>query len=118
MRTDNYIAFMTICGFFIGLIFSVGSDISIEYFLFSVFGITLFFYALTLATASYILRFYDVNAGYVLHKDVIERKLDGFVSELEHREKILHEIHEFIEDLNESEDLRPIRMNKERKRAQ
>ncbi len=44
MRSENFVAFFTICGFFIGLIFSMVKFNSAEGFLFVTFAITLFFY--------------------------------------------------------------------------
>lgn len=44
MRSENFVAFFTVCGFFIGMIFSMVKFDSALSFLFSTLTITLFFY--------------------------------------------------------------------------
>lgn len=103
LKTENYIAFMTVCGFFVGLIFSTFSEIKADYFLFTTLGITLFFYSLTLITASYILKNDNVKTTYVLHKDIIEERLDQYITELEKRERVIQDIHDFVKTIEREE---------------
>ena len=44
MRSENYVAFFTVCGFFIGLIFSIVKGDSIADLFLYTFSITLFFH--------------------------------------------------------------------------
>jgi hypothetical protein len=44
MRSENYVAFFTVCGFFVGLIFSIVKFDDILYIFFYTFAITLFFH--------------------------------------------------------------------------
>ncbi len=88
MQPENFIYFFTVCGFFIGFIFSILSFSQPEDILLYTIEITLFFY---LFIHVVIMNFVDIKrfGKSLFKKDEYEEVSDFFVSELDIREKRL-----------------------------
>ncbi len=91
MRVENFIYFFTICGFFIGLIFSIVNFNDPLYILFYTFLIMLFFYLLIHLS---IAGFMDIKTlpKNIFDKSKYEEVNDYFIYELENREKKINSL--------------------------
>jgi hypothetical protein len=100
IRPENFIYFFTVCGFFIGLIFSVINFIQPEDIILYTAAITLFFY---LFIHVVVMNFVDIRRfGLELfNKKEYEEVSEYFVSELDVREKKMDSLLLSIEKMNE-----------------
>ena len=96
MRIENFIYFFTICGFFIGLIFSIVNFNDPLYILFYTFLIMLFFYLLIHLS---IAGFMDIKtiSKNIFDKNKYEEVSDYFIYELENREKKINSLVDVIQ---------------------
>lgn len=100
MRPENYVAFFTVCGFFIGLSFSIVSiDGGFEILVFTCL-ITFVFYILVHIS---IMNFVDINkiSGRVFNKEKYEETSNSLINDLSVREKKMETL---LERLNEERD--------------
>jgi len=104
MRSENYVAFFTVCGFFIGLIFSiVKSNGIVDLFLYTM-AITLFFH---LFIHVVLLLFINANDNFQIPFDKHEHEqlANAQVTELKEREDqitaLLKSINDFTPKKNE-----------------
>jgi len=105
LKIENFIYFFTICGFFIGLVFSIINFNDPLYILFYTFIITLFFYLLIhLSIASFL----DIKnlSKNIFNKSKYEEVSDYFIYELENREKKINSLVNVIENLEIKKDKR------------
>jgi len=95
----NYIYFFTVCGFFIGLIFTVLNFSTPEDIVIYTAEITLFFYLLIHVV---IMNFVDVKrfGGNSFNKEEYEEISDYFISELDGREKRIDVLLLEVEKMN------------------
>lgn len=97
MRSENYVAFFTVCGFFIGMIFSIVKFDSAEGFLFSTLTITLFFYLFIHVVLIFFLSAKEVE-DRLFDKKEFESIANVQISEIKDREDkitaLLKSIHE------------------------
>lgn len=86
MHSENFISFFTVCGFFIGLVFSIFNGLEPLELLMYTFGITLFFY---LFIHVVVMNFMDVNqVGKRLFDHRQYEEISAyFIHELQEREK-------------------------------
>ncbi len=85
MRSENYVAFFTVCGFFIGMIFSmVKYDDALD-FLLATFTITLFFYLFIHVVLIFFLSAKEVEDNLFDTKDY-ESSSNGQIAEIKERE--------------------------------
>jgi len=103
MRGENFIYFATVSGFFIGLIFSILKDFSVENILFSTFLITLLFYLIALASVAFFIKFINVKQVVFFDKKEIDSVLDVQIKELERKEENILINYEFIKQIEEEE---------------
>ncbi len=102
MRSENYVAFFTVCGFFIGLIFSiVKSNTVTELFLYT-FAITLFFHMFI-----HVVLVNFINANETFHipfdKNEHEALANTQVMELKEREDQITALLKSINDFTPNE---------------
>ncbi|MBK1971282.1 hypothetical protein JG677_00775 [Campylobacter sp. TTU-622] len=100
MRTENYVAFFTVCGFFIGLSFSVISvDEAFDIILFTCF-ITFAFYIFAHIA---IMNFIDIKkiSGRIFNKNDYEKTSNNIINDLIIREKKMDII---LEKLNQERE--------------
>ncbi len=98
MRIENFIYFFTICGFFIGLVFSIINFNEPEYVLFYTAIITLFFYLLIHVAVA---NFLDVRilSKNIFNKVKYEEISDYFIYEMETREKKINSLVNVLEKI-------------------
>jgi len=99
LRVENFIYFFTVCGFFIGLVFSVVNFDMPEYILFYTLIVTFFFYLLVhISIAS----FMDIKtlSKKIFDKEKYEEQSDYFIFELENREKKISSLVNVIEKMD------------------
>ena len=95
VKSENFIYFFTICGFFIGLMFSILNFSEPEEILFYTLEITLFFYLIIHVA---VMNFFDFD------KKDHENISDYFIQELENREKVMDNLLASIDSMNQHYD--------------
>ncbi|MDD3344675.1 MAG: hypothetical protein PHR87_14015 [Sulfurospirillaceae bacterium] len=100
VSSENFIYFFTICGFFIGLIFSVLNFSEPENILFYTLEITLVFYLIIHVA---VMNFFDFErvGRFVFNKQDHEQIGDYFISELESREKVIDGLLSSLDIMNQ-----------------
>jgi hypothetical protein len=101
VRTENFIYFLTVCGFFIGLLFSLLSDIESIKMVWSTIAITVVFYILSLAASGYFIKVSELRTAYTLGQDVYDMQLSKAINQIERRESFLRDSQRYIRDLEE-----------------
>lgn len=100
VKSENFIYFFTISGFFIGLIFSILNFSQAEEILFYTLEITLVFYLIIHVA---VMNFFDLNriGKMVFNKQEHESIGEFFIQELEAREKVMDNLLSSIETMNQ-----------------
>ncbi len=100
VKSENFIYFFTVCGFFVGIIFSIINFLEPEEILFYTLGITLAFYLIIHIA---IINFFDFEKikTFVFNKKDHESIGDYFISELESREKVMDSLLASIDSMNQ-----------------
>ncbi|AJD01138.1 putative membrane protein [Campylobacter lari] len=112
MRPENFVAFFTVCGFFIGLMFTiVNIEDAVEIVVYTCL-ITFVFYVLIHIV---IMIFVDVNkiSGRSFNKEKYENENNSFIAELAAREKKMDYLLEKLQE--EREDLKKLESSSKRK---
>ncbi len=114
MRPENYVAFFTVCGFFIGLTFSIISiDEAFDIILFTLFITFMFYVFIHIA----IMNFVDIKriSGRIFNKADYEKTSNNIINDLAIREKKIDHI---LEKLNtEREELKKNEAKERRRNA-
>lgn len=99
IHTDNFIYFFTVCGFFIGLIFTILNFSLPEDIVLHTIGVTLFFY---LFIHVVIMNFVDIRrfSHTLFNKKEYEEVSEYFISELDAREKRMDALLLEVEKMN------------------
>ncbi len=100
VKSENFIYFFTISGFFIGLAFSILNFSEPEEILFYTLEITLVFYLIIHLA---IMNFFDLErmSTFIFNKKEHENIGDYFIHELENREKVMENLLSSIENMNQ-----------------
>jgi len=85
LRSENFVAFFTVCGFFIGLIFSILKFNAIEDILFYSVTITLFFYLFIHVVLIFYLAVMDQQISF-FNKEEFEEGCNLQIREIKQRE--------------------------------
>lgn len=106
MRPENYVAFFTVCGFFIGLPFSIISlESAFEIVVFTCL-ITFIFYVLIHIAIMNFINIYKIS-GRIFNKAEYEKTSDNLINDLAIREKkmdyILKKLDEEREEVKKNE---------------
>jgi len=104
-RSDNFISFLTVVGFFIGLIFAVFHGFEPDKFLYAVLIISGVFYILGLASSSFFIKYISVKKIFELDKEMLEKTIDMQIYELDKKEDFIRESHYFIKEIEKEEKL-------------
>ena len=112
--SENFINFLSVSGFFIGLIFAIFQNLEPFQFLYAVLTIFALFYIIALASSSFFIKYLGVKKVFYLDKEQLEKTIDFQIDELDKKEEIIREAHYFIKEL-EKEEL-DIYKHKEQKR--
>lgn len=99
IRTENFIYFLTVCGFFIGLIFSIISHEEAIHMVWSTIAITVLFYIISLAASGYFIKNSEIKAAYTLNSDFYDFQLGKAMNQIEKRENFLRDSQRYIRDL-------------------
>ncbi len=105
MQSENYIYFFTICGFFIGLTFSIINFVGPFDILLYTFYITLFFY---LFIHVVVINFIDLNkyGKKIFNKEEYEEVSEYLIRELDFRETKMNNLLIDIERVNQDYQLK------------
>ena len=100
VKSENFIYFFTISGFFIGLVFSIINFEAPEEILFYTLEITLVFYLIIHVA---VMNFFDFSriGKMVFNKQEHENIGDYFIQELDNREKVMDTLLSSIEQMNQ-----------------
>jgi len=104
-RSDNFISFFTVVGFFIGLIFAVLNGFEPDKFLYAVMIVSGFFYILGLASSSFFIKYISVKKIFELDKETLEKTIDMQIFELDKKEDFIREAHYFIKEIEREEKI-------------
>jgi len=99
MRSTNFVSFLTVQGFFIGFVFSVLKAQNAEDVLVYTLLITGFFYLFSHFIISFFIRYSPVRQEY-FPKNRHESDLDYYANEINKRERVIDNAHEFLEALD------------------
>ena len=88
MLGENFVHFFTVQGFFIGIIFGILKSFDAAGLLLYTFFISIFFYLFSHIIVAFYFRTISVKSSSFA-KDMHERDLDLFVSEINKREKLI-----------------------------
>jgi len=112
MRPENYVAFFTVCGFFIGLVFSIASVDEAFDILMTTLFITFMFYVFVHIA---IMNFIDMSKfrGKFFDKHEYEKTSNNIINDLAIREKRMETI---LDKLNEERDQLKKNETKERRK--
>jgi len=99
MRGENFIYFLSVCGFFLGIIFGILKDLDVEKFLYSIFVLTALFYIIGLGVVTFFIKYLDIRKVVYLDKKEIDSILDVQIKELEKKEDFIYESYEFIKKI-------------------
>ena len=100
VKSENFIYFFTVCGFFIGLVFSILNFHEPEEILFYTLEITLAFYLIIHVA---VMNFFDLDriGKMVLNKQDHESIGEYFIQELDAREKVMDSLLGSLETMNQ-----------------
>lgn len=101
MRAENFIYFLTVCGFFIGIVFSLLIEIEPAMVLWTTISITAVFYMIGLGSSAYFIKYIDIKAAYTLNKAYYEEQLDKARGQIEKREAYIRDSTRFIRMLED-----------------
>jgi hypothetical protein len=113
MHPENFIYFLTACGFFLGLLYSIFVDLGPIDICLSAMLLSMVFYIIGLASTSFFIRFVDMQSNFNIDRKQKEDALDKIVLRLEKREKFIRDSHEFIENLEKEFLAQDEKKNKE-----
>ena len=103
VSVNNFIAFLTLNGFFVGLIFAVLKLSDPMHIVFAVIFITALFYMMSIAAASFFIKNVNFSPRYRIKKEKYESAVDIAIIELQKRERLIKDMYEFIKELEEEE---------------
>lgn len=103
VSVNNFISFLTLNGFFVGLLFAVLKLEDPFYMVIAVIFITSLFYMIALAGAAFFIKNVTFEPRYRIKKDKYETAIDSAIMELEKREVLIRDIYEFVKQLEEEE---------------
>ena len=104
-RSDNFISFFTVVGFFIGLVFAVLHEFNPDMFLYAVLFISAIFYIIGVASSSFFIKYISVKKIFELDKETLEKTIDMQIFELDKKEDFIREAHYFIKEIEREEKI-------------
>ncbi|MDR2906339.1 MAG: hypothetical protein LBU73_10355 [Helicobacteraceae bacterium] len=101
MRPENFIFFLSSCGFFIGIIFGVLADFEPMGIIYSCAAFTALFYMIGLCAGAFFIRALDIKAAYTIDSEYYETQLDKARAQIERREVNIRDATRFIRVLEQ-----------------
>ncbi|NPA55087.1 MAG: hypothetical protein GXO40_01835 [Epsilonproteobacteria bacterium] len=102
-RTDNFIYFLSVSGFFVGLVFAILHDLEPLEFLATTIGIFVLFYMIAIASTGFFIKFLSIKNIFELDKEYLEKTIDYQINELDKKEDMILDAYYFIKKLEEEE---------------
>ena len=98
MRSENYVYFFTVCGFFISLIFSVLKSSNAFDFTLYIIGITMFFYLFIHLVLTF---FFSIEPSISdsFNKSDVESIINFQISQLKEKEALINQITKNIKNI-------------------
>jgi len=103
MRGENFVYFATICGFFIGVSYSILTELDILDFLIATFVIMAVFYIIVLGGVAFFVKYLDIKQIVYFDKTSIDDVLNIQIQELEKNENFIFENYKFIQEIEKEE---------------
>jgi len=102
-RSENFIYFLSVTGFFVGLIFAILQGFEPMQFLWAVFVTFTIFYILAMASTSFFIKYVSVKNIFHLDKEGLEKTIDIQINDLDKKEDMIREAYYFIRQIEEEE---------------
>jgi hypothetical protein len=102
-RSENFIYFLSVNGFFIGLIFAIMQGLEPIDFIMAVIIVFTIFYMIAVASTGFFIKYLTIKNMFYLDKDGLEKTIDSQIEELDKKEDIIREAYYFIKKLEEEE---------------
>jgi hypothetical protein len=102
-RSENFIYFLSVTGFFIGVLFAMFQGFEPMDFLYSVIVTFVVFYIIAIASTSFFIKYLSVKNIFHLDKDSLEKTIDYQINELDKKEDLIRESYYFIKKIEEEE---------------
>ena len=102
-RSDNFIYFLSVMGFFMGIIFAILKGLEPFDFVVAVIITFTSFYIIALASTSFFIKYVSVKNIFHLDKENLEKTIDLQIEELDRKEDMIREAYYFIKKLEEEE---------------
>ncbi len=102
-RSENFIYFLSVSGFFVGIIFAIFQGFDPIDFLYSVIVSFTIFYIIALASTSFFIKYLSVKNIFHLDKANLEKTIDFQINELDKKEDLIREAYYFIRKIEEEE---------------
>ena len=103
LNINNAVAFLTMNGFFIGIIFGILKLDDPFEMATAALLVTAVFYIFALAAASIFVKHIQFKPRYRIKKEHYESTIDNAISELEKRERMITDLYTFVRELEEEE---------------
>jgi hypothetical protein len=103
VSVNNFISFLTLLGFFIGLTFAILKMQDPFYIVFSVATVTTIFYMIAIFASASFIKSVSFQPRYRIKKEKYEAAIDATIKEIEKRERNIKEMYEFIRNLEAEE---------------
>ncbi len=103
VSVNNFISFLTLNGFFVGVLFAILKLDDPLMMVVAVIFVTTFFYMIAIASAALYIKNVTFQPRYRIKKDKYENAIDNAIMELEKREVFIRDMYEFVKQLEEEE---------------
>lgn len=103
VSVNNFISFLTISGFFIGLLFAILKLNDPFEIVVAVVFVTALFYIIAIAAAAFFIKNVTFTPRYRIKKEKYETAIETAIMEIEKRELFIRDMYEFIKQLEEEE---------------
>jgi len=103
IRSENFIYFISVSGFFLGLIFAVFQGFEPFDFFVAVMCVFFAFYIIAYASVGFFIKYMPPKKLFNLNHRELERTFDLQLDELETKEDLIREAHEFIKQIEQEE---------------
>jgi hypothetical protein len=100
-KNENFIYFLSVTGFFIGLVFAIMQGFEPFNFLIAVGIVFMSFYIIAVASTSFFIKYLGIKNIFYLDKTSLEKTIDAQIEELDKKEEIIREAYYFIRKLEE-----------------
>lgn len=106
MSAQNFIGFLTLVGFFLGVIFALLKIPSAFEVPVAVVVVTIFFYMIGIVSSSLFVKYLEFKPRFKIQTDIYEKLYDKALHDLRHKESVIRDGVDFIAqlELEEAQD--------------